>query len=134
MQKPGLAKQEDSFSDEATEKTEAVTEKSENASVEEELMEEEASASVSGSAPKFPLGFGDAVVDMSRPLVEKGRATYSALIAEEKVSIFVPLDDSDAPTRDWNLNGVRFTVPTNRIVSVPSSLAQAINNSINPVR
>ena len=134
MQKPEVAKSEEFFSDEVAEKTEQTSEKTEQTSVKEELLEEEVKTSDPVNAPKTPSGFGDAVVDMSRPLVDKGRATYATLMAEENVPIFVPLDDSDAPTRDWNINGVRFTVPTNRIILVPKSLAQAIDNSINPVR
>lgn len=75
--------------------------------------------------------FGDAVIDASRPLVEKGRLTMQTLLAEEKLSVFVPLAPNDTQeTHDFYINGLRFTVPKGKIVRVPKSLAELVLNSV----
>lgn len=97
----------------------------------EEELDARAAAPVEGAeAPEEVGTLGDATLDRSVPMTEKGGVYLEALLKSPLVSAFIPSDILNEGLTDhvFCINSLRVSVPRGRMLRVPEMLANEIAN------
>jgi len=90
---------------------------------------------VNPDAPKLNAegkpDLGDLQINYSVPVGDKGRRAIATLSRMPKIQTMVPvLNDKDGEFLEGNYQSLAFVVPRGKLISIPSAIAEVVNEHV----